>query len=232
MKILVSDYDGTFYINDEDIEVNKKAVCEFEKQGNIFMIATGRSYLDFKNEAKAYNIDYNYVILNHGATIIDSNDNILYNVTIDNNIISKIKNEICIEKSINHFCCSGLESRAYISHNDLTKIHMKYEKKEDAIKTNNILNSKYSDYIISFFLSNGMVEIVSNQVNKSKAIKFLTNKFNIDDKDIYTIGDACNDIDMVKDFNGYAMENSEYELKKVAIKEYKSVSDLIKEIME
>ena len=37
---------------------------------------------------------------------------------------------------------------------------------------------------------------------------------------------------MVKDFNGCAMENSEYELKKVAIKEYKSVSDLIKEIME
>ena len=44
-KVLVSDYDQTFYINDEDIEKNKLAVSEFRKEGNIFVIATGRSYL-------------------------------------------------------------------------------------------------------------------------------------------------------------------------------------------
>ena len=46
-KLLVSDYDQTFYINDEDIEKNKIAVNEFRNQGNIFAIATGRSYYDF-----------------------------------------------------------------------------------------------------------------------------------------------------------------------------------------
>ena len=92
-KIIISDYDQTFYINDEDIERNKVAVSEFEEKGNLFIIATGRSYLDFKNKVEAYNINYNYVILNHGATIIDSNDNIIYNFTIDNEIISKIKDE-------------------------------------------------------------------------------------------------------------------------------------------
>lgn len=60
------------------------------------MIATGRSYLDFKNRAETYNINYSYVILNHGATIIDSNDNIIYNFPINN----KIEDEINIEKSI------------------------------------------------------------------------------------------------------------------------------------
>ena len=38
-KLLVSDYDQTFYINDEDIEKNKIAVNEFRKKGNIFVIA-------------------------------------------------------------------------------------------------------------------------------------------------------------------------------------------------
>ena len=47
-KILVSDYDQTFYLNDEDIERNKKEVEKFEKDGNIFAIATGRSFFDFK----------------------------------------------------------------------------------------------------------------------------------------------------------------------------------------
>ena len=32
-KVLVSDYDQTFYINDEDIEKNKLAVSEFRKEG-------------------------------------------------------------------------------------------------------------------------------------------------------------------------------------------------------
>lgn len=35
-KMLVSDYDQTFYINDIDIEKNKMAVSEFEAKGNFF----------------------------------------------------------------------------------------------------------------------------------------------------------------------------------------------------
>lgn len=37
---------------------------------------------------------------------------------------------------------------------------------------------------------------------------------------------------MVKNFNGYCMEESVEELKKVAIKQYKSVSELIKGVIE
>lgn len=54
----------------------------------------------------------------------------------------------------------------------------------------------------------------------------------IDAKNIYTIGDGFSDIEMVKDFNGYCMEDSVEELKKVAKKAYKSVSELITEVME
>ena len=75
-KILVSDYDQTFYLNDEDVEINKEAVDRFRKEGNIFVIATGRSYFDFHNKVNMYNFDYDYVIINHGATILDKNNNI------------------------------------------------------------------------------------------------------------------------------------------------------------
>lgn len=232
IKMIVSDYDQTFYINDEDIEKNKIAVSKFEANGNFFIIATSRSYLDFKNKAQAYNINYNYVILNHGATIIDSNENIIYNFPIDNEIISKIKDEISIEKFIRFFCCSGLESRVDITHKDLTKIHIKYNTKEEAMEINKILNDKYPQYINSYYVTGDSIEIISSKTNKSNAIRLLTQKFNIDYKNIYTIGDGYSDIEMVKDFNGFAMEDSVEELKKVAIKEYKSVSELINEIME
>ena len=70
-KILVSDYDQTFYLNDEDIEKNKKSVEEFRKKGNIFVFATGRSYFDFMNKAEQYKLKWDYLIINHGATILE-----------------------------------------------------------------------------------------------------------------------------------------------------------------
>ena len=230
-KIIVSDYDKTFYISDEDIEKNKIAVSDFENLGNIFIIATGRSFFDFKNKVNAYNINYNYVILNHGATIIDGEDNVLYNFPIDNNIIPKIKNELHIENAIEYFCCSKLESRVNFEHTELTKIRVKYNTKEEAMKVNGILNSKFSEYINSYIVTNSAVEIISNKTNKSNAIKLLTKKFNINEKNVYTIGDGFSDIEMVKDFNGYCMVDSIEELKKVAIKQYTSVSKLIREVM-
>ena len=81
-KILVSDYDQTFYLNDEDIEKNKKSVEEFRKKGNIFVFATGRSYFDFMNKAEQYKLKWDYLIINHGATILDKNNNIISNRSI------------------------------------------------------------------------------------------------------------------------------------------------------
>ncbi len=67
-KILVSDYDGTFYINEDDIKNNIKKVKEFRNKNNIFVIATGRSYYDFEKKLDKYPFKYDYLILNHGAT--------------------------------------------------------------------------------------------------------------------------------------------------------------------
>ena len=48
---------------------------------------------------------------------------------------------------------------------------------------------------------------------------------------VYTIGDGYSDIDMVKDFDGFRMEDSVPELKECTTKSVKSVSELIKKIM-
>lgn len=230
-KILVSDYDKTFYLNDEDIEKNKIAINEFRKRGNIFIIATGRSHFDFHNKLDLYKFDYDYVIINHGATILDKNDNILANFPIKNEIIPEIKNDLKLEKSIKGFCCSELESRVDFNHKDLTKINVGYNSKDEAISINGKINNKYSKFINSYSIAETSLEIISNETNKSKAIDLLLNRLNIKRQNVYTIGDGYSDIEMVKNFNGYAMQESVDELKKVAKKEYSSVSELINEII-
>ena len=136
-----------------------------------------------------------------------------------------------LEKSIKSFCCSKLESRVDFEHNDLTKINVKYNTKEEAMTINEIINNKYSNDVNSYYVTENSLEIISNKTNKSNAINLLIERLNILQENVYTIGDGYSDIEMIKDFNGYAMRESVNELKQVAIKKYESVSNLIDEII-
>lgn len=230
-KILISDYDQTLYLNDEDMEKNKVAIKNFREKGNIFVIATGRSYLDFHNKVDLYNFEYDYVIINHGATILSKDNDVFTNFSIKNEIIGNIKNDLQLEKSIKGFCCSRLDSRVDFNHKDLTKINVRYNSKEEAMIINKTINNKYSNFVNSYYVTENSIEIISNEINKSKAIDILLKKLKISRDNTYTIGDGYSDIEMIKDFNGYTMVNSVDELKNIAKKHYNSVSELINEIM-
>lgn len=230
-KVIVSDYDQTFYINDHDVEKNKIAIKEFMNKGNLFIIATGRSYMDFKNKIDEYDIKYDYAIINHGATTLNNKDEIMDNFLIDNAVIQNIKKDIRLDKALTYFCCSTLESRVDFEHENLSKINARYETKENAMEINYIINKKYSKYVHSYYVTKESVEIISNRASKADAIKVLIDRLGIEPKNVYTIGDGYSDIEMVKKFNGYCMQGSVKELKEVAKKEYRSVSDLIKEIL-
>lgn len=230
-KVLVSDYDQTFYINDEDIEKNKSAVSKFRKEGNIFVIATGRSYFDFNRKLKQYDFDYDYVLINHGSTVLDRNSNIFANFAINDEIIPQIKSDLELEKSIENFCCSELESRVDFSHKSLTKINVKYELPEDAVRINKIINSKYSDFVNSYHISYSSIEVITNKISKSKAIDLLLKKLGVSKDVVYVIGDGYSDVAMVRDYNGFCMKNSVDELKQIAKKEYNSVSELIEDVI-
>lgn len=231
-KIIVSDYDQTFYLNDEDIEKNKIAIKKFREKGNIFVIATGRSFFDFKNISDLYNIFCDYVIINHGATVLDKNNNIIYNFSINNEIISNLKQDLEIEKTIQAFCCSELESRVHFDYKNLTKIHVKYNDRDTAIKINSKINEKYGKHINAYFVTGNAIEIIAKETDKAFAIGLLVKDLEIDKRSVYTIGDGYSDIEMIRQFNGYCMKESVDELKEIAKKEFESVSKLISEVME
>ena len=92
----------------------------------MFVIATGRSYDDFMKKKKQYNIEYDYVIINHGATILDKEDNIIFETTMPNEILDSLKSDLHIKNAERYFCCSLIESRVEFEHKNLTKVHVKY----------------------------------------------------------------------------------------------------------
>lgn len=230
MKLLATDYDCTFYINDEDINKNLELVNTLMKE-NIFVIATGRSYLDYKNKKEKYNIKSSYTVIDHGATILQD-DKIIYNEIIDNNIKNKMLIDLELNQVVESFACNGFESRLDLNRDNLTKIHIMYNTKEEAKRIYNIITKKYSNHISVFIVCGyKALEIISNKCSKCEAIKFIANIENIKKQDIYTIGDGYSDIKMIKEFNGARMKECVDDLKELNIQEYESVSYLIKDIL-
>lgn len=227
MKVLVSDYDRTLYRDDEEIKLNVESINKFIKNNNIFIIATGRSELDIKTVIKKYNINYNYLIVNHGASII-KNDKVIYNVSIDNNIKNNILEILKNYKYSDLFVCTKENSRANITEPNLTKIHVTFNNKNMASFIKKLLEDKYSEFVNIYFASQGSsLEIIPASVGKVIALDYLSELENFDKNLIYTVGDDISDKCMLEKYNGYAIDSAIKEIKETIPNKCTSVFDLV-----
>ena len=231
-KMLVSDYDGTFYTDEDNVKLNVEEVEKFRRLNNLFVIATGRSYYDFGKKKKKYDIKYDYLVINHGATILNKEEETISNYVIDENVKLDLVKELDLQDQETMFACSGLESRVSIKNKNITKINKKYRTLEEAKEINDYINKKYKDKVESYLLpTSNAVEVISAKTNKAKAVQELSNLENIKKNTVYTIGDSYNDVEMIEKFNGYSIENAKEEVKKVSKGECSSVSKLIKKLI-
>lgn len=223
MYLLASDFDRTFYINNNDFKKNVEAVNKFMKK-NIFAIVTGRSYDDFMNIAP--NVNYHYLVVNHGATIL-KDGNVIGNYPIEENLVKELKKTIDFD-NLEYFACQKTNSRVDINTKDITKINITFPDNLVAKRAVKYINDNFKDKLKAYILFHkNQIEIVSSKVNKKNAIKVICELEKIDYNSVYTVGDGYTDLEMISFFNGYAMEVSVDELKEVAIKTVKSVSEII-----
>ncbi len=230
-KLLVSDYDGTFFVNDKDLARNVRAVDEFRKRGNLFVFATGNNYHVFSKVVKFEHVGYDYLILDHGSLIIDRDKNIINCHYIRHDIVGSIVSEL------NRY---GLKSKLCnlwdddVSENtEVTKISAWIKDLEIAKRITNYIQNEFGSAINAYtmiFDDINIIEIVSGEIDKKKAIKVLANKINVSNDDIYTVGNGYNDIEMIKEYNGYCMNGSVEELISVCPNRIDSVSELIEEL--
>lgn len=232
-KVLVVDYDRTLFINNNDMLNNIKAINNFRSKGNIFVIATGRTYSSLKKEINKYKIQYDYLILNHGALVIKHDNTALFHYKIDKSILLDVNDYLTKLKAKNIFYSYYLEDTNDINNPDISKLTAKFSSNLDNFKEiiMNIIK-KYNNALNIYFTQNFEIEIISKDTNKSQALNLLMKKANFKKENIYTIGDSYTDIEMIKDYNGSCMDNSIDILKNNKnIVKYKSVSDYINKIL-
>ena len=115
---------------------------------------------------------------------------------------------------------------------NIVKIMLKLYSYDKALEVKNYIDKSYTN-IKSYFISEDnhyLVEVVSNKASKSLMIDKILDKEEIVKKNVYTIGDGINDIDMIRDYNGYRVRNSCKELVSVTDRVIDNVSDLISRI--
>lgn len=225
-KILVSDYDGTLFTDEIDLFQNIKKIENFQEKGNIFIIATSRSYTSILEEVQKYQIPYDFIFSNVGAGIFDSNGTILYADFIPEYEKNKIENilEYYTQLDITRF--GILEPQEKESKNIVGyKIKGELELLE---KLEILFKRLLSNFDVS--LKRGEHKLFLNYSNntKEKAIFRLLDMFpDYKDFEIVTVGDDDVDFGMLKQFDGYRMEFSSKLLAKNIVKMVSSVGELV-----
>ena len=227
-KILISDYDCTFYKNDRDIKKNIDKVNEFRTLDNLFVLATGRSYVDLKQKIDKYEIPYDYLILNHGALLLSKDLEIIKIFTLDKVLVNSIL-EYANNKDIYDVILIDAFKKRVDDTSNIVKLMLKLYSYDKALEVKKYIDKSYTN-IKSYLVKDEnhyLVEFISSKASKSLMIEKILDKEKIVKKNVYTIGDGINDTDMIKKYNGYRVKNSCKELISVTDKVIDNVSDLI-----
>ena len=183
--IVCSDYDGTIYTREEDMERNLKAIEEYRKLGGKFVLVTGRSKTSINEVIEKYNIPYDYIISNNGAVIFDKNDKKIYEQTILSEISDKIIQYSKSKENIEIYFYDDKDKVEYINQN-LLKIRIITSDYTLGKIIEKEINSIFKEYVRAYAAFAGryydnknfvLIDIVSKNAGKEKAIKKLLEIF-------------------------------------------------------
>ena len=237
MKLLVSDFDGTYYLDDNDIKLNNKVIKDFQEKNNLFMLSSGRSYKSLKEKVNEYQIPYDYLSCCDGSILYDKNGNIIEMFSLDKSIIDEFLSLVKYAK-VHTIQYSYPDDYYDKPRNDILigcNIVILNQDITDSFINNYLKMQKIYpnyDFLIYSYHDRTFYCLKNKGINKSSTIRVLKDKLSLKDKDIYTVGDNDNDYYMLKHYNGYYIGNPSNNIKEVCLKGYNNVSNLVLDIIK
>lgn len=204
MKLLVTDYDGTMYYEKQDktLKDNIEALKQFKKR-HMIAIATGRSYNSIKKEIDTYNIPYNYIISSNGTCMFDEYQTPIYTKTIKEKILERTLNFLQKLPYINKIELIDIYGNQTKELNNVIQIYIEVNftsiKELKRIKQELNILQNHQLFNMCFFF---------NKTDKTDGIKVIQDIHDLQQEDIYTIGNDINDLSMLKEYNGYRVPYS------------------------
>ena len=141
MKVIVSDFDETLFVNNKICCLEK--INNFVDDGNIFIIATGRNINNLKKDLDQFNLKCNYYICNDGALIYDQLFNVIYRKDIDNSLVRNIYNMLKDDDNLLEVLIDTGNGYVNDTERAANKIFARYFDRDKAIDTVDKINNRF-----------------------------------------------------------------------------------------
>ncbi len=237
MKILISDYDGTFDTSESDIKLNCKKINEFIEDGNLFVLSSGRSKKSLNEKAMEHGIPYTFLGCCDGSFLFDKENTMHFAFTMPHDSIDVLseltrqKKHLTLEYAYPEDYCEEYDKFKLLGSVALTIEDGKID--EEFTRTFEKIRASHPEYQYDVYGHKGLTFYLvrPHGVSKSSPIEYLREKYRVGKEDVFTIGDNANDIDLIKDYNGFRIGRDE-SLPHVELKEYGAVHELIDDIVQ
>lgn len=225
MKILVSDFDNTFYSDIFEYDKNILAVKRFVEHGNMFVIATSRNLDNLLDDLDGYDVPYSYLICLDGAMIYNKDLEVIDRKDIDHSVVKLIFDRLDQDRNIHETWIDT--GRSYTIDTDVPAGSI-VARPLDYDKACFLLQELLYDFpMIHGYIGEHWMRIYDKSANKGNAVSLLEKYGHFNHDDIYTIGSSMNDLSMLSRYRGYAISNSLDDVKRVCVGEVSSVYELI-----
>ncbi len=252
MKILASDFDNTLFFKDGVHKEDVEAIRTFQKQGHLFGLCTGRQLEGIKypfgglKEYPLTDIDFDFYITLSGGVIFNKKEDIIFEKSIPMNIVREIANTIPVHMSIVYkdeiymyrpegetwgTTVDTLDELTF-DEADAFSFHFPEGDLENATNAMDYINARYND-ICAAYQNNNHVDVCGVGCSKGTGIDYVVNYFNINQNDVYGIGDSWNDLPLLESVkHGYTFTYAPLEVKDMAEKIVGSLAEAIEDILK
>lgn len=248
MKVFASDYDGTLFKNREITKKDLDAINKFRAEGNLFGIVTGRPIDSIMFEINKYSIPVDFLVGINGGVVLDENFEILYVSSFEHDVVPLLMKTLEEERVHYYGVNDGfgmtrvavemedtetqfnieLSTFEDLESNGINAMYVRSQSNEHAIEVAQKINDLYSEMGVKAYPNTWAIDIGVKGVSKSTGIKMILDHFKLDkDTEVYTVGDAHNDVPMLKDYHGFVMDNGVEDVKKHAKEIVETVADAI-----
>ena len=223
MKILVSDIDCTMN-RTENVELFN-TINKFVSKGNIFIIATDKAINFVADVLSLSDLNIEYYMCNDGAVIFDRYFNILYRKDLKETVVRPIVRILEDDENI-------LETFIDTSHGFVKEyrgtangiVSRPLDRIQAEITLNNIC-MRYPE--VNGYVNDNWLNIYDKTVNKYNSLKYLINNYRLNDYEVYSLCSSIGDLELIKNTNGYLLENSCEDLKTYSKGEFKNLKEFV-----
>lgn len=243
-KIIASDYDGTlarphFGVTD----IDREAIKAWRKAGNLFGIVTGRGRME--EELARVNVEYDFTIVFNGTEIRDGQGNLLLERIGDGKVLfdalpTMLQQEgdwvDIVSKERSYYATyqdSLVEARStWVKQEEIRnvrefrQIYALRRNEKEALEIAAALQERFGDRM-SPLVNGSWLNIAPAGVTKASGVLEYAKMMGVEEKNIFTIGDSYNDLDMIRRFHGFSVLNGAPELKAIARQVVDGIQELV-----